>query len=62
MPLLGTRAPFVGRFFNAILWLTHSMALTCDPIRGLCAEQVLAGKASDVDSLHDLILEQGVMA
>jgi transposase len=35
------------------------MAPACDLIKGLKANQVLADKAYDADSLHDLILEQG---
>ena len=37
----------------------NDMAPACDLIRGLRANQVLADKAYDADSLHDLILEQG---
>jgi len=37
----------------------NDMAPACDLIRGLKANQVLADKAYDADSLHDLILEQG---
>ncbi len=35
------------------------MAPACDLIRGLAAKHVIADKAYDADSLHDLILEQG---
>lgn len=35
------------------------MASACGLIRGLHAEQVLADRAYDADSLHDLIYEQG---
>jgi len=35
------------------------MAPACDLIRGLDADQVLADRAYDADSLHDLILDQG---
>jgi transposase len=35
------------------------MAPACDLIRGLPASQVLADRAYDADSLHDLIYEQG---
>lgn len=35
------------------------MAPACDLIRGLETNQVLADRAYDADSLHDLILEQG---
>jgi len=35
------------------------MAPACGLIRGLPAEQVLADRAYDADSLHDLILDQG---
>ncbi len=37
----------------------NDMAPACDLIRGLPAEQVLADRAYDADSLHDLILDQG---
>jgi transposase len=37
----------------------NDMAPACDLIRGLPARQVLADRAYDADSLHDLILEQG---
>lgn len=35
------------------------MAPACDLIRGLCAGQVIADRAYDADSLHNVILEQG---
>ncbi|MBB4483542.1 transposase [Rhizobium etli] len=35
------------------------MAPACDLVRGLPAKQVLADRAYDADSLHDIILEQG---
>ena len=35
------------------------MAPACGLIEGLRADQVLADRAYDADSLHDLILEQG---
>ena len=35
------------------------MAPAHDLLRGLAAEQVLADRAYDADSLHDLILDQG---
>lgn len=35
------------------------MAPACGLIAGLRADQVLADRAYDADSLHDLILEQG---
>jgi transposase len=35
------------------------MAPACDLIRGLRGQQVLADRAYDADSLHDLIYEQG---
>lgn len=35
------------------------MAPACDLIRGIPAEKVLADRAYDADSLHDLIYEQG---
>jgi transposase len=37
----------------------NDMAPACDLIRGLPAGQVLADRAYDADSLHDLIYEQG---
>ena len=37
----------------------NDMAPTCDLIRGLHGQQVLADRAYDADSLHDLIYEQG---
>lgn len=37
----------------------NDMAPACDLIRGLPADQVLADRAYDADSLHDLILDQG---
>lgn len=37
----------------------NDMAPACDLVRGLCADQVLADRAYDADSLHDIILEQG---
>jgi transposase len=37
----------------------NGMAPACDLIRGLCAGHVLADRAYDADSLHDVILEQG---
>lgn len=35
------------------------MAPACDLIRGLKADQVLADRAYDADSLYDLVLDQG---
>lgn len=35
------------------------MAPACDLVRGLPAQSVLADRAYDADSLHDLILGQG---
>lgn len=35
------------------------MAPACDLVRGLPAKQVLADRAYDADSLHDVILNQG---
>lgn len=35
------------------------MAPACDLVRGLRARKVLADRAYDADSLHDIILEQG---
>ena len=35
------------------------MAPACDLIRGLPAQQVIADKAYDADSLYELVLEQG---
>ena len=35
------------------------MAVACDLVRGLPAGQVIADRAYDADSLHDVILEQG---
>jgi len=35
------------------------MAPACDLIRGLPAAQVIADRAYDADSLHDIVLEQG---
>lgn len=35
------------------------MAPACELLHGLAAGQVLADRAYDADSLHDLILEQG---
>jgi len=35
------------------------MAPACDLIRGIPADKVLADRAYDADSLHDLIYEQG---
>jgi transposase len=37
----------------------NDMAPACDLIRGLPASKVLADRAYDADSLHDLILDQG---
>ena len=37
----------------------NDMAPACDLIRGLKAERVLADRAYDAHSLHDVILEQG---
>lgn len=37
----------------------NDMAPACELIRELRANQVLADRAYDADSLHDLILEQG---
>ena len=37
----------------------NDMAPACDLVRGLQAGQVIADRAYDADSLHDLILEQG---
>lgn len=37
----------------------NELAPACDLIRGLPADQVLADRAYDADSLHDLILDQG---
>ena len=35
------------------------MAPACDLIRGLAGRHVLADRAYDADSLHDIILDQG---
>jgi transposase len=35
------------------------MAPACELVRGLAARKVLAYRAYDADSLHDIILEQG---
>lgn len=35
------------------------MAPACDLVRGLCADQVIADRAYDADSLHELVLDQG---
>lgn len=35
------------------------MAPACDLVRGLPAGQLIADRAYDADSLHDLVLEQG---
>lgn len=35
------------------------MAPACDLIAGLAAGQVIADRAYDADSLHDVVLEQG---
>jgi len=37
----------------------NDMAPACDLIRGIPADKVLADRAYDADSLHDLIYEQG---
>lgn len=37
----------------------NDMAPACDLIRGIPTEKVLADRAYDADSLHDLIYEQG---
>lgn len=37
----------------------NDMAPACDLIRGLRGQQVLADRAYDADSLHDVILDQG---
>ena len=37
----------------------NDMAPACDLVRGLPAKQVLADRAYDADSLHDIILDQG---
>ena len=37
----------------------NDMAVACDLVRGLPAGQVIADRAYDADSLHDVILEQG---
>lgn len=37
----------------------NDMAPACDLIRGIPAEKVLADRAYDADSLHELIYEQG---
>ena len=37
----------------------NDMAPACDLIRGLKADQVIADRAYDAASLHDVILEQG---
>jgi transposase len=37
----------------------NDMAPACDLIRGLHGDKVLADRAYDADSLHDIILEQG---
>ena len=40
----------------------NDMAPACDLIRGLHGDKVLADRAYDADSLHDIILEQGTLA
>ena len=37
----------------------NDMAPACDLIRGLAGQHVLADRAYDADSLHDVILDQG---
>jgi transposase len=37
----------------------NDMVPACDLIRGLHGQQVLADRAYDADSLHDVILDQG---
>ena len=37
----------------------NDMAPACDLIRDLAGQQVLADRAYDADSLHDVILDQG---
>jgi len=37
----------------------NDMAPACDLVRGLRAGQIIADRAYDADSLHDIILEQG---